>query len=289
MKFDRNDLNLTISFTTKLSRADLEWTFNLTKTHMESVYDASGYGWDDDDKKKELSEQGARFLIVRERAEEGCPPGPGEVMDTMAGDPCLYVWDVQLEEGVQRKGLGKHLMMILELIARREKMEQLCVPVQLNDDNSTAWIEGIRGFGPDTSLRDLVGFDAEMSAAAESPQNERDALATPHQKPTEELTGKTVEAPVATVSPEDCEGAAQGEEEEGLELDQEEIVAGLQTMFREKHGREATDEEVALWMEAVSSLSSKLDGVSVDNIDAEVVAEESVANVVQGGGSDHSN
>jgi N-alpha-acetyltransferase 40 len=174
MKFDRNGLNLEIVFTPKLSRAELQWAFNLTKTHMESVYDASGYGWDDNDKMKELSEQGTRFLIAREKTPEGSPPGPvrafvhfrftvqGEVMDTMAGAPCLYVWDVQLEEPVQRKGLGKHLLMILELIGKREKMEQLCVPVQLNDDDTVAWIESIRGFGPDTELQGLVGFDAEM-------------------------------------------------------------------------------------------------------------------------------
>ena len=31
------------------------------------VYDASGYGWDDEDKIKELQEDGTRFLLVREK------------------------------------------------------------------------------------------------------------------------------------------------------------------------------------------------------------------------------
>lgn len=35
-------------------------------------------------------------------------------------------------------------------------------------------------------------------------------------------------------------------------------------MFREKHGRDATEDEVALWLEAVDSLSSRLDGLSVE-------------------------
>lgn len=42
----------------------------------------------------------------------------GEVMDIMVGEASLYVWDIQLEESVQRKGLGKHLLVLLELIAR---------------------------------------------------------------------------------------------------------------------------------------------------------------------------
>jgi hypothetical protein len=33
---------------------------------MEERYDASGYGWDDDDKYRELTEKGTRFLVIRE-------------------------------------------------------------------------------------------------------------------------------------------------------------------------------------------------------------------------------
>ena len=32
---------------------------------MEERYDASGYGWDDEDKERELTEDGARFLLCR--------------------------------------------------------------------------------------------------------------------------------------------------------------------------------------------------------------------------------
>ena len=291
MKYDRNDLNLSISFTPKLSRAEYDWAFKLTKSRMESVYDSSGYGWDDDDKKRELSEQGARFLIAREKTEEGSPPGPprafvhfrftvqGEVMDTMAGDPCLYVWDVQLEPSVQRKGLGKHLLMILELIARREKMEHLCVPVQLNDETSTAWIESIRGFAQDDALRSLVGFDAEMEvgiipppsihtpylyiyvvnilllqgfevytktltkaipptpkkpAGVGSPQGVEGAPATPspplEQSPAETPgTEEEEEAVHSRSSVEGCSDDASAEADgEELELNQDEIISGLQ-------------------------------------------------------------
>ncbi len=37
-----------------------------------------------------------------------------------AGDfAVLYVWEVQVEERAQRKGLGRFLMQLLELIARK--------------------------------------------------------------------------------------------------------------------------------------------------------------------------
>jgi hypothetical protein len=61
------------------------------------------------------------------------------------------------------------------------------------------------------------------------------------------------------------------------------LTVSLQAMFHEKHGRDATEEEVALWMEAVGSLSSKLDGLSVEDseeadpaqVEVEVVEEVS--------------
>lgn len=66
MKFDRNGLNCTIELAFSLDDDVLEWAFNLCKDTMEERYDASGYGWDDDDKMDSFQEKGTRFLIVRD-------------------------------------------------------------------------------------------------------------------------------------------------------------------------------------------------------------------------------
>ena len=59
-------------------------------------------------------------------------------------------------------GLGKHLLTVLELIGRREKMALLSLAVQLNDDVAEKWIlKCQRGFQEDLSLQEH-GFDAEM-------------------------------------------------------------------------------------------------------------------------------
>lgn len=86
----------------------------------------------------------------------------GDVLDQMAGEPSLFLWDLHVEEDKQRKGLGKHLLTVLELIARREKMNFLCVPIQLHDEISLSWISQARGYAPDTILKELMQFDAEM-------------------------------------------------------------------------------------------------------------------------------
>jgi ribosomal protein S18 acetylase RimI-like enzyme len=67
-------------------------------------------------------------------------------MDVMAGDPCLIVWDVHVRPDCQRKGLGRHLLTLLELVARREGMARVCVLVMVGHEAATAWLEkGARG------------------------------------------------------------------------------------------------------------------------------------------------
>ena len=39
----------------------------------------------------------------------------------------------------------------------------ICIPVQLNDECAMAWLSKVgKGFSPDKSLLELVGFDADM-------------------------------------------------------------------------------------------------------------------------------
>ena len=143
MKYEKNGLDLSIEFATQLTRDESEWAFDLVRDSMEPRYDASGYGWDDEDKERELTEKGARFLLIRDWPEDDKTKGDlvgfvhfrftvqGEVIDKMAGEAQLYVYDIHLEDHSQRKGLGKHLMVVLELIARREKMSFISIPVML--------------------------------------------------------------------------------------------------------------------------------------------------------------
>lgn len=53
------------------------------------------------------------------------------------------------------------------LTQNREKMKMICIPVQLNDECTMAWLSKVgRGFSPDKSLLELVGFDADMEVSS---------------------------------------------------------------------------------------------------------------------------
>lgn len=170
--FEASGVKVGIEFSARLSEAQLAWAFELTRSNMEAVYERSGYGWDEEDKRTELSEQGARFLLVRDllpgSKSEGQLVGfahfrftvQGEVMDMMRGDTCLYVWDLQLEEPIRRRGLGRRMLVTLELIARHEKMASVSVPVQHADEQARAWVACIKGYAPDAELSELCGFES---------------------------------------------------------------------------------------------------------------------------------
>ncbi len=88
----------------------------------------------------------------------------GEVIDKMAGEAQLYIYDIHIEDHSQRKGLGKHLLILLELIARREKMSYISLPVQLQDEVTKSWLAKTgRGYALD-SLEN-IGFESAMEVS----------------------------------------------------------------------------------------------------------------------------
>ncbi len=168
LHYERNGVSLDISFSPKLKKEEAEWAFDLSQSNMEEIYDASGYGWDDADKERELTEQGARFLLIRESGSNALKgfvhfrfTVQGEVIDQMIGQTCLYILDLHLEDDVQRKGVGKHLLILLELIARKQLMSRITFPIYLGDEKTKNWLlkQG-KGFVPDISYA-VFGFEPE--------------------------------------------------------------------------------------------------------------------------------
>lgn len=300
LKYDRNGLDLVINFAANLTREELRWAFDQCKLNMEEKYDRSGYGWDDDDKRKEYTEDGTRFLVVRERTTEGSPvPGrmvgfahfrfsvQGDIIDQMVGVPSLFLWDLHLDESIRRKGLGKHMMMLLELIGRREKMHTICIPVQLFDEETTAWVSTMRGYSSDLILRDVLAFDPDMEgfnvfsksivakqavsqpaapavAAAVTPVKTAKSEIAPEQSSPHgvfEFIETAAEIEDGVSSGEEEEDSSEDEVEEGQsnevtaveeldisKLDLHDTIHGLKVLYREKHGSDASDEIVEQWL-----------------------------------------
>jgi len=126
--FTKAGLDLVFKFVSgadfKKNKALTEFAFSQSKKTLKDLYDTSGFGWDDLERKQEMCDQAVRFLFVYDK-KEATPLGflqfsitmQGALVDEMSGYPCIFVSDCQLLPVVQRKGLGSALLNLLCLIA----------------------------------------------------------------------------------------------------------------------------------------------------------------------------
>uniref|UniRef100_A0A8C4NEK1 N-alpha-acetyltransferase 40 n=1 Tax=Eptatretus burgeri TaxID=7764 RepID=A0A8C4NEK1_EPTBU len=114
--------------TCSLSSITLDWAFGLTKTNMQAMYEKSEWGWSDQAKQDELQHADAWYLIVWDS--DGQPVAFSNFrFDLDYRKPVLYCYEIQLEEKVQRNGLGTFLMHSLHAIASSAHMNKVVLTV----------------------------------------------------------------------------------------------------------------------------------------------------------------
>lgn len=280
MKYQRNGLDLTIHFQTSLSYNEMEKAFEMCKKNMEERYDASGYGWDDTDKRNEMNEKGKRYLIVRNH--QGDFLGfvhfrftvTGEVIDIMAGETCLLISDIHLENSIQRRGIGKHLITILELIARKEQMSRISISVQDHDDVTLNWLTKVKGYSPDVTMG-LIGFDASTEGfdvysktfqviIAPKPLQQSEPSLDNIVKSLASISVKTNNENInndSNILDKQDSSKIQDDHTEDEEtgcIDEKDLIEQLKSLFYEKNGREANEEEIKQWMETINESNSDI-------------------------------
>jgi GNAT superfamily N-acetyltransferase len=159
--FERGGLSLAVEFYCgrELPRAHASACFAMAKAHMADDYEASGYGWDDDDKWAEITCKEARLLLVFDAADAARPlvgfanfrlTLQGECWNAMEGKPCLFLYDLQLAEAVRRCGVGRHVVVALEMMARRVRMSYLCAMLTATNSSGAAFFLSFKGWYDDT-------------------------------------------------------------------------------------------------------------------------------------------
>uniref|UniRef100_A0A8C2MPN3 N-alpha-acetyltransferase 40 n=1 Tax=Cricetulus griseus TaxID=10029 RepID=A0A8C2MPN3_CRIGR len=113
---DCNGLNVSIECkrVSGLEPDTVDWAFNLTKTNMQTMYEQNEWGWTDREKREEMTDDRAWYFIAWENS--SIP---------VAFSHFLF----DLESKVQRKGLGKFLIQILQLTANSTQMEKVTLTV----------------------------------------------------------------------------------------------------------------------------------------------------------------
>tara|TARA_B110001452_G_C15178849_1_gene409493 strand:+ start:410 stop:1162 length:753 start_codon:yes stop_codon:yes gene_type:complete len=151
----KNGLNATLEWLSgpALSDDDVVFCAELLAANMKAHYKAAGWGWSDAAKKRALRDDQTRLLMIRsspkatdadewvfvedpERDEatgdEPQAANLGFVMMQFCMEddrPVLYLLELQLAEPARGKGLGKALMLLLEQIASKHRMQVRRAPV----------------------------------------------------------------------------------------------------------------------------------------------------------------
>ncbi|KAF8398880.1 hypothetical protein HHK36_014744 [Tetracentron sinense] len=151
--YDRNGLSVYFESGSgeQLSSHMKRYIQSLLKVNMEGPY---GPEWSIEEKvkRREMVASEARYIFIREAPNASAneiSPSEGEVTRTRwmgEGDPIVgfvqyrfaveeevpvvYVYELQLEPRIQGRGLGKFLMQLIELIARKNRMGAVMLTVQ---------------------------------------------------------------------------------------------------------------------------------------------------------------
>lgn len=153
-QYDRNGLSVFLETGSgeQLSNHMKKYIQNLLKANMEAPY-GSEWPIEEKVKRREMVAPEARYIFVRESRNSSPNEKPVKTNDGghctgWVGDgdpvigfvhyrfiveediPVIYVYELQLEACAQGKGLGKFLMQLIELIARKNRMGAVMLTVQ---------------------------------------------------------------------------------------------------------------------------------------------------------------
>jgi N-alpha-acetyltransferase 40 len=138
-----------------IPESDLESCFNLIKQTSLSDYESSSSGWSERRKRNEMRLPDMRYLLVRGPTDSGeqtsvpmeakrnsrhHPECPSTVLGFLAfmvtyeaGKEVIYCYEIHLSPDMQGKGLGKHLLTLLECIGRNVGLEKAMLTVFISN------------------------------------------------------------------------------------------------------------------------------------------------------------
>ena len=139
--YKKNGLDLKIEAPSEVTDEQRQWCVGLLKTNMAKVYEEGGFPWSDTEQTSLLKEADARLLLVRDA--DGCLLGFSHFRYLIEGDvPVLYVYELQLEERVTGKGLGRHVMAMFQLAAVKTGMHSVMATVMRQSDRAMRFFLG---------------------------------------------------------------------------------------------------------------------------------------------------
>lgn len=200
--YNRNGLklNLEAGSGAALSATTKESMHKLLMMNMEVLFGPHEWPAEENMKRWEMVSPEARFIFVR-KSTPTIEAGSSDEGHPMVGFvhfrfglehevPVLYIYETQLEKTVQGKGLGKFLMQLLELVARKNNMKAVLLAVHKRNTRALTFYNerlgyklAIRSASSQQSTQTVTEmkyeilcktFDVEYTAVVEERQGDMD-------------------------------------------------------------------------------------------------------------------
>lgn len=111
-----------------MEEKEKKFVVDLLERNMKPLYEESSWGWNEKNKKEEMLEDAAWYLLAKDSEGKLCGFSHFR-FDMDYDDEVLYVYEIQLEENFRRKGLGKFMMQVLEMMAFKSDMRKIMCTV----------------------------------------------------------------------------------------------------------------------------------------------------------------
>ena len=104
---------------TDLSQDKKEVIIDLLEINMKKLYEESEWGWNAKNKRDEMLDDHAWYLLA-EKPDGTLVAFSHFRFDMDYDDEVLYVYEIQVDPTYQRKGLGRFMMQVLELLGNAD-------------------------------------------------------------------------------------------------------------------------------------------------------------------------
>jgi len=144
--YNRNELHITLEYSkaNDLDEDTRVWAFELCKSNMQAAYEESNQGWQAREKRDEMAEEEACYLIARDVNSNKPVAFSHFRFDMDYGDEVLYCYELQLESQYRAKGLGRFMMQVLELMAFSNHMLKVVLTVFKHNKDGLAFFKSCK-------------------------------------------------------------------------------------------------------------------------------------------------
>lgn len=128
-QIDGKQLDLEYNKSHELSSEQFDVMLQLTEDNMKEFYERSQWGWNREKKLKEFLHKNAKFLILRFEGEVIAFCHFRFEYGSYESEASVYCYELQVVDEFQRRGIGKYLINILQLLAIQFKIYKVMLTV----------------------------------------------------------------------------------------------------------------------------------------------------------------